>query len=68
MRGTYKKDSQMKFKNLMLKLSLCDAYILVSGTITDAPQAGDNLNNVDKNVIFKNYAPFTDCISKINNI
>ena len=52
----------------MLKLSLCDAYILVSGTITDAPQAGDNLNNVDKNVIFKNYAPFTDCISKINNI
>ena len=58
----------MKFKNLMLKLSLCDAYILVSGTITDAPQAGDKLNNVDKNVIFKNYTPFTDCISKINNI
>ena len=36
-RGMYNKDSQIKFKTSMLKLSLCDysdAYILVHGTIT----------------------------------
>ena len=54
----------------MLKSSLCDysdAYILVSGTITVAPQAGDNPNNRDKEVVFKNCAPFIDCVSEINN-
>ena len=54
----------------MLKSSLCDysdLYILVSGTVTVAPQGGDNPNNVDKIVLFKNFAPFTDCISEINN-
>ena len=25
------------------------------------------LNNVGKNVIFKNFAPFNDCVSEINN-
>ena len=29
--------------------------------------ADTDANNTDKKVIFKNYAPFTDCISKINN-
>ena len=70
-RGTYNKDSQIKFKNSMLKSSLCDysdACILVSGTITVAPQIRDNRNNVDKKVVFKNCAPFTDCISEINNL
>ena len=54
----------------MLKSSLCvysDAYILVKGTISIAVQAGDNPNNGDKEVAFKNCGPFTDCISKINN-
>ena len=35
----------------MLKSSVCgysDAYILVKGTITVAPQEGDNPNNGDK--------------------
>ena len=35
--------------------------MLVKGTIKAAA------NNGDKEVIFKNCAPFTDCISKINN-
>ena len=38
-RGTYSKDSQIKFKTSMLKLNLCDygdAYILVKGTISMA--------------------------------
>ena len=58
----------------MLKSSLCDysdAYILVKGKIT-ITGAGDNAtarqaDERDKGVEFKNYAPFTNCISKINN-
>ena len=53
-RGTYSTNSQNEFKTSMLKSSLCDysdAYILVSGTITVAPQARDNANNVDKKVV-----------------
>ena len=29
--------------------------------------ADTDANNTDKKVIFKNCAPFTDCISKVNN-
>ena len=56
----------------MLKSSLCDysdAYILVKGTISIASQAGDNPNNGSKEVVFVLHcAPFTDCISEINNM
>ena len=56
----------------MLKSSLCNysgAYIFVKVTISIAPvpPAAQNPNNDDKEVIFKNCAPFTDCISEINN-
>ena len=56
----------------MLKSSLCDysdAYIFVQGTITvnNTAPADANANNTDKKVIFKNCAPFTNCISEINN-
>ena len=54
----------------MLKPILCDysdAYTLAKGTISSAAQTGNNPNNGDKEVVFKNYAPFTDCISEINN-
>ena len=70
-RGTYNKDSQIKFKTSMLKPCLrdySDAYILVIGTISIAAQTGDNLNNGDEELVFKNCAPFTDYISEINNI
>ena len=56
--------------NSMLKSSLCDysdAYILVSRTKTVKPHAGDNPNTVNKKVVFKNCAPFADCISEISN-
>ena len=54
--------------NLNLKLQcLSDAYILVKETISIETQAGDNPNNGDKEMIFKNCATFTDCISEINN-
>ena len=36
-------------------------------TITIEAQAGNNPDNNDKEVVFKNCAPFTDCINKMNN-
>ena len=71
-RGTYNVNSQIKFKTTMLKFSLCDysdAYVLVKGTISvnNTATADAAANNTNKKVIFKNYAPFTNCISEINN-
>ena len=71
-RGAYIVNSQIKFKTIMLKSSLCDysdAYILVKRTITvnNIAAQGAAANNTNKKVIFKNCAPFTNCISEINN-
>ena len=71
-RGAYNVNSQIKFKTTMLKSSLCDysdPYILVKGTISvnNTAAAGTAANNTNKKVIFKNCAPFTNCISEINN-
>ena len=73
-RGTYNVNSQNKFKTTMLKSSLCDysdAYILVKGTITTAGAGADaaarHADERDKGMAFKNCAPFTNCISEINN-
>ena len=72
-KGTYSPNKQIRFKTAMLRSSLCDysdAYILVKGNITVNNNAGVGAaaNNINKKVIFKNCAPFTNCISKINNI
>ena len=37
------------------------------GTISIAEQAGDNPHNGNKETVFQNCAPITDCISEINN-
>ena len=70
-RGAYNVSSQIKFKTTMLKSSLCDysdAFILVKGTISvNNTAAGAAVNNTNKKVIFKNCAPFTNCINEINN-
>ena len=71
-RGAYNVNSQIKFKTTMLKSSLCDysdAYILVKETITvnNTAAAGAAANNTNRKVIFKNCAPFTNCINEINN-
>ena len=73
-RETYNVNSQIKFKSTMLKSSLChysDAYILVKGKITiteaGADTAARHADERDKGVAFKNCAPFTNCISEINN-
>ena len=67
----YDVHSQIIFKDPMLKSSLCDyadVYILVKGNIT-VNNIGTSAapNNKNKEVIFKNCAPFTDRKTEINN-
>ena len=69
--GTYNTNPEIKFKRTILKSCLCDysdTYILVTGAIsvTNTIAAGAAGNNNNKQVIFKNYAPFTDCVSEID--
>ena len=67
-------NSDIRFKTTMLRSNLCDyadSYMLVKGTIT-ITGAGDaaparQADERDKAVTFKNCAPFTKCISRINN-
>ena len=59
-----KNDSTIKFKTKVIKPNLCnysDAYILVTGDIKTADIAADT------NVAFKNCAPFTRCVTHIND-
>ena len=72
-RGNYA-NSNIKFKTTMLRSNLCDyadSYILVKRTITitgAGANAGERqADERDKGVTFKNCAPFTKCISRINN-
>ena len=51
--GTYSTNSQIKFKTSMLRSSLTDY--------------SDTYILVSGTVVFENCAPFTDCISEINN-
>ena len=58
-------DSTIKFETKVIKPNLCDysdAYIIVTGDIT---AEGGNANT---NVAFKNYAPFTRCVTHINDV
>ena len=57
-------DSTIKFETKVIKLNLCDdsdAYILVTGDIKYTNIAADT------NVAFKNCAPFTRCVTYIND-
>ena len=72
-RSTYNNED-IKFKTTMLKSDLfdyADAYIFVKGTITITGHGDDaatrQLDERNKGVTFKNCAPFTKCISRINN-
>ena len=71
-RGAYSPSKQIRFKTAMLRSSVCDysdAYLLVKGNIAvnNTAGAGAAANNINKKLTFKNCAPFTNCISKINN-
>ena len=53
----------------MLRSDLCDysdAYIVIKGTIDILAAAANKNDKAQKNVAFKNNAPFRSCISKIN--
>ena len=56
----------------MLKSDLCDfsyAFIIVKGTITLRKTNGRGFIDIRNMFLaFKNNAPFTNCISKINNV
>ena len=66
--GKYNVNKEIRIKTWMLRSNLCDfndAYIVAKGDITvGAP----NNAKRKKVVAFKNNAPFTNCISKINGI
>ena len=70
---SYGTGSDIKFKTTMLRSNLCDyadAYILVKGKIAligaESDDAAKRLDERNKGVIFKNCAPFTKYISRIN--
>ena len=81
-RGRYNPNSQIEFKTSILKLRLCDyndAYTLIKGNIGIAGNAGPAaegtdaqlvaarlMDKRDKEIAFKNCAPFMNCISEIN--
>ena len=67
--GNYNVNKEIRIKTSMLRSDLCDysdAYIVVKGDIT---LEGDNdANKRNKNLAFKNNAPFINCISKTNGV
>ena len=67
----YKPNKPMRLKTSMLRSDLCDfsdAYIAVKGDITLTKAANRDFIDVrNRFLAFKNNAPFTNCISKINN-
>ena len=76
--NVYNDNTAIKFNAPMLRTSLCDfseAYIILKGkarVIANATGAGAaardaNQNGGNKSFVFKNCAPFTDCITKINS-
>ena len=67
-------NSDIRFKATMLRSNLCDyadSHILVKGTIAITGAEDDAVasraDERNKGVTFKNWAPFTKCISRMNN-
>ena len=68
----FQPNKQIRFKTSMLQSDLCDfsdAYIVVKGDITLTKTNGRGIIDIrNRFLAFKNNAPFTNCISKINNV
>ena len=65
-------NSNIRFETSIIGSNLCgysDSYILVKVAVTvpNTTAAGAEVKNTNKKVIFKTCAPFTDCITEINN-
>ena len=69
--GQCSANKNIRFKLSMLRSDLChysDAYIVVKGTKYLLPAAANENDQAEKDVAFKNNAPFRSSIPKINNI
>ena len=68
----YKRTKQIRFTTSILISDLCDfsdAYIVVKGAFDLAKADGRRYADIrDRLLAFKKNAPFTYCISKINNV
>ena len=68
----YNVNKEIRIKTPMLRSDLCDfsdAYIVVKGDITLTKTNGRGIIDIrNRFLAFKNNAPFTNCISKINNV
>ena len=67
---TYSANKQIRFKTSMLRSDLCDfsgSYIAVKGIVTVSADERDR-DEMNRQVILKNNAPFISCISKINGV
>ena len=68
----YKPSKQIRFKTSMLRSDLCDfsdAYIVFKETITLTKTNERGFIDIGNRFLaFKNNSPFTNCISKINNV
>ena len=65
----YNPNKEIRTTISMLRSDLCDysdAYIVLKGTIT--AEGDNNANKPNKNLAFKNNAPFINCISEINGV
>ena len=74
-RAKYSSGSQIRFKTTMLKSRLCDysdAYTLVKEIISIIGNGANDdakpADETDKEVVYKNCAPFSRCISQIKNM
>ena len=67
--GNYNVNKEMRIKASMLRSDFrdfSDAYIVVKVDIT--LEGDNNANERNKNIAFKNNAPFINCISKTNDV
>ena len=62
-------NKDIRFKTPQIRDDLCDfidAYIVVTGKVT-VTNPGNDANEYNRKVFLKNFAPFFNCILKINN-
>ena len=68
----YQPNKQIRFKTSLQRSNLCDyfdAYIVVKGDIALTKTNGRGIIDIrNKFLAFKNNAPFTNCVSNINNV
>ena len=69
MGSKYSVNKNIGFKSPILRSDLrdCNAYIVVKGTKYLLPVAANKNDKAERDVVFKNNAPFRSCILKINN-